>query len=168
MSVTPQLVVVGRIGGAYGVSGMVRVSSATHPRENIEHYRPWYLGTGRGCRALEVVELRPHGQGYVARLAGVNDRDQAQALAGQDIAVPRSALPAIDDDTEYYWQDLIGLAVSDTAGRTLGLVERLIETSAHDVLVVRDGERETLIPFTAPFVVDVDLAGRTLRVDWQE
>ncbi|MDZ7669143.1 MAG: ribosome maturation factor RimM [Gammaproteobacteria bacterium] len=168
MSATPQLVVIGRIGGAYGVSGMVRVSSATQPRDNIEHYRPWYVGTGRDCRALEVVELRVHGQGYVARLAGVTDRDQAQALAGQEIAVPRSALPALDDDGEYYWQDLMGLAVSDTAGRELGRVERLLETPAHDVLVIRDGDRETLIPFAAPFVVDVDLAGQTLRVSWQE
>lgn len=161
------LVVVGRIGGAYGVTGQVRVTSVTDPRDNIERYRPWFIGSEQRFREVEVLELRTHGHGHVARLAGVTDRNMAQALAGQEVAVPRSVLPELDGSDEFYWQDLIGMEVEDSTGVTLGRVERLFETAAHDVLVVRDDVRETLIPFTAPFVVDVDLVQKRLRVAWQ-
>jgi 16S rRNA processing protein RimM len=161
------LVVVGRIGGAYGVTGQVRVNSATDPRDNIERYRPWFIGSEQRFREVEVLELRRHGQTHVARLAGVTDRNVAQTLAGQEVAVPRSVLPELDGPDEFYWQDLIGMKVEDSAGVRLGQVERLIETPAHDVLVVRDVDGETLIPFTDPFVLEVDLVQKRLRVAWQ-
>lgn len=161
------LVVVGRIGGAYGVAGQVRVISATDPRDNIERYRPWFIGSEQRFREVEVLELRSHGQSHVARLAGVTDRNMAQTLAGQEVAVPRNVLPELDGTDEFYWQDLIGMEVEDSAGMRLGRVERLMETSAHDVLVVCDDTGETLIPFAAPFVLDVDLVQKRLRVAWQ-
>jgi 16S rRNA processing protein RimM len=164
----PELVVIGRVGGPHGVSGALRITSSTQPPDNIEHYRPWLLGAGDTFHEVEVSWLRPHGQGYVVQLAGVTDRDQARALTGQLIAVPRSALPELEAGREYYWRDLVGLAVIDVAGEVLGTVERMLETGAHDVLVVRQDQHEVLVPFVEPFVVDVDLAARRIRVDWQE
>lgn len=147
---------------------MVRISSATQPQDNIARYRPWFIERAGRTERLEVETLRPHGPGFVARITGVEDRDGAQALAGCEIAVPRAVLPALEVEGEYYWQDLMGLRVNDVQGRCFGTVAELVETGAHDVLIVRDGKRETLIPFVAAHVLEVDLAGRWIRVAWQE
>ncbi|MEZ5558331.1 MAG: ribosome maturation factor RimM [Pseudomonadales bacterium] len=168
-------VVVGRIGGAYGVQGWVRVTSFTEPAGNLLDYRPWRAQQRDRWSDVEVLDVRTHGSGLVARLGGVTDRDAAQRLAGCLIAVPRAALPATEAD-EYYWRDLIGLEVRDRDGALLGYVDHLLETGAHDVLVVQNrAESDTrppssprLIPFVAQFVVRVDLAAGELIVDWQD
>lgn len=164
----PDLVVVGRIGGPHGIDGAVRVVSATQPPENIEHYRPWLVGKGDDYRQIEVERLVPHGAGYLAWLGGVRDRDRAAALAGSLVAVPRGNLPELVAEGEYYWQDLIGMTVTGTDGRQLGTVRRLLETGAHDVLVIHDGQRETLVPFVSAFVVTVDREAGHILVDWQD
>ena len=161
-------VVIGRISGPHGVTGAVRIVSMTRPPQNLEQYRPWLLGEGERFREVAVCWVRAHGASFVAALAGICDRDQAQAITGQLVAVPRSALPPLPEGREYYWQDLIGMAVVDTGGRSLGSVRELLPTGAHDVLVVEAGEREVLIPFVEVFVVDVDLTARRILVDWQD
>jgi 16S rRNA processing protein RimM len=162
----PHLVVIGRIGTAHGVAGALHVTSFTEPPDNIQRYRPWLLGRDDQFREVKVSGVRVHGQGYVARISGIDDRDQARALAGTLIAVPRAALPALSQD-EYYWRDLIGLRVVDGSGCDYGRVVRLIDTGVHDVLAIQ-GARETLIPFTAEFVLEVDLEGGSILVAWSE
>ncbi|HEY5789909.1 MAG TPA: ribosome maturation factor RimM [Gammaproteobacteria bacterium] len=166
MSVPDDLVPVGRIAGAYGVRGWVKVFSETDPPENLLQYAPWYLqDRDGGWQARVVREGRVHAQALVARLEGCADRDAAAALGGTTVAVPRSAFGALGED-EYYWADLVGLEVVNTEGTRLGTVERLFPTGANDVLVVR-GERERLIPFTPGHaVVEVDLERRRLTVAW--
>lgn len=160
-SVTPRLLVLGRIAGLYGVRGWVRVFSETDPRDNILRYSPWCLGDARH----EVAEGRVHGKGLVARLVGCDDRDQAALLVGQPIAIRRDQLPPPRPD-EFYWADLEGLEVRTRDGVDLGTVDHLFATGANDVLVVR-GERERLVPFIWGQVVeDVDFAAGVLRVDW--
>ncbi len=147
---------------------MVRITSSTVPPDNIRRYRPWLIGAGDRFVEVEVECVRPHGSGFIARFAGVADRDQAQALAGRLLAVPRDALPPLEVGREYYWRDLIGVEVVDTGGRSLGHVDHLLETGANDVLVVTGGEREVLVPFVEQVVLEVDLAARRIRVDWPE
>lgn len=132
-------VVVGRIAGAYGVLGWVRLVSYTDPPENLLDYRPWLLGNGTLWRAVSPATGRPHGDGFIAQLRELSSREQAQALAGTLIAVPRSALPALDQDDEFYWRDLVGMVVFDRAGQELGVVDHLLATGAHEVLVIRAG-----------------------------
>jgi 16S rRNA processing protein RimM len=167
MGTTPtpeRLLVVGRVTGAFGVRGWVKVHSYTEPREEILAYGPWRLGPE--AVAMDVADGQPHGKGLIARLAGVEDRDAAEALRGSDIRVPRSRLPEADPD-EYYWADLLGLEVRTVAGVTLGRVERLLETGANDVLVVAGGGREHLVPFVPGAVVTrVDLDAGEVVVDW--
>lgn len=158
-------VVVGRITRAHGVRGWVRVQSWTAPPDNLRAYRPWLLREGDGWTSLAVEEVDRQPKGLIARLAGIGDRDAAEALAGREIAVPRRCLPAEEDD-EYYWFDLIGLAVRTPDGRELGRVERLLETGANDVLVVRGEGRERLVPFIEAVVREVDLEGGRLVADW--
>ncbi len=164
----PEYVVVARVAGAHGVLGWVRIVSFTEPPENLLSYRPWFIAEGDGWQPLNLADVKPHGQGYVAKLRNVSSRDQAQALTGRLIAVPRARLPALEEGTEYYWRDLIGLTVVDVHGRCLGQVDHLIETGANDVLVVKHGDTTSLIPFLARFVVAVDIAAGQMRVDWQE
>ncbi len=163
-------VVVGRISGLYGVQGWVKLFSHTQPRDNLLDYRAVELGRAgpdgvTRWTPAELLEGRRQGKTLVARIAGVDDRDAAAAWIDADIAVRREALPATDED-EYYWVDLIGLAVENTDGERLGTVGSLIETGAHDVLVV-DGDRQRLIPFAVgPIVREVDLESGRILVDW--
>lgn len=164
----PDQVVVARISGAYGVLGWIRVVSFTEPPENILDYGPWYVAEGPGWRELSVGEIKVHGEGFIAKLRDLTSRDQAQALSGRLIAVPRDQLPALDEASEYYWRDLVGLEVFDMAGQPLGRVDHLLATGAHDVLVIKQGHKTCLIPFLEQYVPEVDLAAGKLVVDWQD
>lgn len=155
------LVVLGRVVGVFGVRGWVKILSETDPPENIQRYSPWLLRN----RALRLLSSQRHGKGLIARLEGCEDRDQAQALVGLEIAVRRSQLPPPGAD-EYYWADLEGLEVETTEGVYLGQVSHVLATGANDVLVVR-GERERLIPLIWDQVVrELDVAAKRLCVDW--
>ena len=123
------------------------------------------LGHGESWRKASLVEGRKQGKKLVGRFEGSHDREAAAALVGVEIAVRRSELPE-PDEAEFYWVDLIGLGVTNTDGESLGSVDSLIETGAHDVLVVT-GDRERLIPFvTGEIVKDVDLDAGRILVDW--
>lgn len=158
-------VVVGRITSAYGIKGWIKVASFTVPRANLLSYAPWLLSSSEGWQGLDVDQTREHGKHFVAHVAGCDDRNEAQRLAGRDIAVPAEVLPATDAD-EYYWRDLVGLDVVSLGGHRFGRVVRLMETGANDVLVVQGAEREHLIPFRKEFVVKVDMDQGLVQVDW--
>jgi 16S rRNA processing protein RimM len=163
-------VVIGRISGLHGVRGWVKLFSHTAPRDNLLDYGDVVLGKADPAgetrwTPARLLDGRRQGKTLVARIAGVEDRDGAAAWVGADIAVPRDALPPAAED-EYYWVDLIGLEVENIGGEGFGQVDSLIETGAHDVLVVK-GERERLIPFAVgPVVKSVDLERRRILVDW--
>jgi len=161
-----RLVTLGRVTGAHGVRGWVKLHSETQPRDNIIHYRTWLLGLGGQWTPREVEAGRAQGKGVVAKLVGCDDRDAAEALKGAEIAVRRSQLAADLAPGEYYWTDLEGLRVVTVDGVDLGTVDHLFETGANDVMVVK-GERERLVPFVVDQVVrGVDLADGVIRVDW--
>ncbi|MTW21435.1 ribosome maturation factor RimM [Allochromatium palmeri] len=156
-------IVIGRVSGLYGVKGWIKIHSETDPREGILRYSPWLLGADGVER--RVFEGKSHGKGVIARLDGCEDRDQAAALIGQEIAIRRDQLPPPRPD-EFYWIDLEGLAVVTQTGVELGQVSHLFATGANDVLVVQ-GDRERLIPFVwKDVVLDVDFDQRRIQVDW--
>lgn len=163
--VPDELVVMGRIAAPYGVKGWVKVHPYTEYLDNLLDYPIWRLGRADSWRPYRVLEGRPHNRYLLAELEGVSDRDAAERLRGLEIAVARAELPEPDED-EYYWDDLIGLEVVNTSGLSLGRVDGLLETGAHDVLRVV-GDRERLIPFTAPIVLEVDPSAGRIRVDWE-
>jgi 16S rRNA processing protein RimM len=162
---SPRRVPVGRISGVFGIRGWVRVFSYTDPRDNVLQYSPWLVTLPDGPRPFAVRDGHAHGAGVVAALDGVDTREAAAALIGCELEVEREALgePAAG---QYYWADLEGLAVVTRAGVPLGTVRRLFATGANDVMEVV-GERRHLLPFVpGQVVLDVDLPGRTVVVDW--
>lgn len=165
-------VVVGKVSGVYGVKGWVKIFSHTQPRENILEYNPWWLKLGGTWQRFSVADGKQHGKGVIARFEDIIDRDQALALRNADIAISREQLDALAEG-EYYWSDLIGLAVVNLEGIALGRIDSLFETGANDVIVVKgdgaSGDEERLIPFVQPDVVkNVDLAAGVMTVDWGE
>jgi 16S rRNA processing protein RimM len=167
MSAAGRRVLVGRIVGLYGVQGWLKIESWTEPRTRIFDYQPWLLTAAPGVESeVSGVKGRPQGKGLICFLPGVDDRDKAAALVGQDIHVAREQLPPPGKD-EYYWVDLEGLEVVTTEGVSLGRVSHLFATGANDVVVVRDGTRERLVPFIqGTYVRSVDLSGGRMVVDW--
>jgi 16S rRNA processing protein RimM len=160
-----EMIILGRISGLFGVKGWVKIYSHTSPREGILRYKTWYLKRDGDWDAARLEQGHTQGKGVVAKLEGLDERDQAALLIGADIAVRREQLPKLKPD-EYYWSDLEGLRVVNLEGVDLGVVSHLFETGANDVLVVK-GERERLIPYTRDLAVkEVDLQAGRILVDW--
>jgi len=159
-------VVLGRVAGAFGIKGELRIESWTQPRAAILGYQPWWLRRADGYEfSISGVEGVQQGQQIIARFPDVNERAQAQSLYGYEIQVPRDRLPPPQAD-EYYWVDLEGLNVQTVDGVALGTVSHLFATGANDVLVVC-GERERLIPFLHDDVIRrVDFTAKQIVVDW--
>jgi 16S rRNA processing protein RimM len=154
----------GRILAPFGVKGWVKVQPNTAATRNLLAYQTWWVGREGDWREIAVAEARVQGRAVVARLESCDDRDAAAALRGKSVAVPRAALPRAQSG-EYYWADLIGLAVVNGSARALGRITDVLQTGANDVLVVA-GERERLIPFIADVIREVDVAAGVVRVDW--
>jgi len=158
-------VVMGRVVAPYAVRGWIKLQTFTEYLDSLLDYPVWRLGKDGRWRDYRVLDGKIHGQYLMAGLEGVEDRTAAEALMGLDVAVLREEMPEADED-EYYWDDLIGLDVVNLAGEALGRVEGLLETGANDVLQVRNGETERLLPFVDAVVKEVDLEAGRLVVDW--
>ena len=126
----------------------------------------WIAREGEPWRECKLNGLKVRANGVVVLLDGVADRTSAEAMKGVLVGAPREALPAPDTD-EFYWADLIGLEVINSADELLGRVAGLIETGASDVLrVVADDETERLLPFVSAVVLAVDKKAGCIRVEW--
>ncbi|MBT9568882.1 MAG: ribosome maturation factor RimM [Thiobacillus sp.] len=156
----------GRVAAPFGIKGWVKVQPFSEDPGTLLDLESWRIGRGAEHREYTVEAAQDHGKAMVAKLEGVDDRDQAYALRGMEISVARGSLPPPADD-EYFWSDLIGLTAVNRDGITLGTVDSLMETGAHDLLVIK-GKREYLIPFVGQFVGKVDVAGGQIEVDWGE
>jgi 16S rRNA processing protein RimM len=170
MADTEEFVPVGKISGAFGVKGWVKVFSYTEPRTNILQYSPLYLARQNGWVEVKVSGGHMQGKGVVMGLENVTDRDQVTPLIGSELAIKKHQLKPAQKN-EYYWADLVGLQVITEQGASLGEVDHLLETGAHDVLVVNDKAKKTerLIPFVMDEIVQsVDLDKHYIQVNWQE
>jgi 16S rRNA processing protein RimM len=161
------MVVMGKVVGAQGIQGWVKVQTFTEYLDSLLDYGTWYVGNEQEWRPLEVLEANVHGgKVLIAKLQGIADRTAAEKYKGLLIAVPRAELPE-KEEGEYYWSDLIGLTVENLEGESFGTVDSLLETGANDVLVVKGESGEKLIPFIDSVIKQVSLKDKTIRVDWQ-
>lgn len=166
-------VAVGRVVGAWGVRGWIRVAPFNDSRESIlQDLRRWWLQDRESTRALQIAESRAHGAEIVAKAAGIDDRDAAAALEGCVVLVARADFPAASHD-EVYWVDLIGCTVRNPAGEVLGVVQDIEDHSAHPVLRLSEepqgGDRrpDRLIPLVPAIVLSIDVSARDIVADWQ-
>jgi 16S rRNA processing protein RimM len=169
---------VGRIGEAWGLKGGFRVFGYADPPLALLAATRWHLRAPEGFRpaasssvpaTIDIASIHARGDGYVAASPALSDRTAAEALRGARIFVARSEFPepAVD---EFYWADLIGMAVANREGVVLGSVAGLLDNGAQCVLRVQPpavDAAELLIPFVANYVDAVDLRGRRIAVDWQ-
>lgn len=167
------LVVLGKFGAVYGINGWLKVNSYTDIPEGIFDYTPWQIQVQGNWRQMQISGKKRHGNGLIVKLADVADRDQAQLYVNADIAVERSALPQLAEG-DFYWRDLMGMAVVNEAGYHLGEVVDMMETGSNDVLVVKAnksdafGKTERLLPFLTDSVIkEVNNAERRILVDWE-
>lgn len=160
---TEDRVCVGTLGGAFGVRGDVRLRSFCAEPSDIANYNPLQFEDGS---EVSLTLLGPIKSGYTGRLSGVKTKEQADALKGANLFVPRDRLPALPDD-EFYHTDLIGLDVIDTGGERLGTVKSVQDHGAGDLLEIHGPGLKTtvLLPFTREAVPTVDLASGRIIAD---
>jgi len=161
------MVLVGAITGAHGVKGEVKVKSFTAEPASIAAYGPLFDESGRRRFdfSLSGKTAETGKDVLVGRIQGIADRNAAEALKGQRLYVARTQLPQADDPDEFYLADLIGLAVQDEAGASLGRVADVANYGAGDVLMVEGGAKGAFdLPFAKAFVPQVDLKAGLLTV----
>jgi 16S rRNA processing protein RimM len=160
---------VGRVVGAHGIRGSLKVRSYAESLSVYEAEEGIRVAFPDGSdRTMTVEWVKPHGRVLLMTLEGVADRSLAEGLIGSELFVDKACLPALEEDT-YYWFDLVGLRVYDTTGVHLGRLDEVIPTPGNDIYVVRgkqDGQtREMLIPAIGDVVLKIDLEGKTMIVD---
>jgi 16S rRNA processing protein RimM len=158
---TSPLVILGVVGAAHGVKGEVRVKSSTAEPQAIGGYGPVTLPDGR---MLKIKSVRPGGEVVIVKFEGVNDRNAAEALKFQTLAVPRDRLPPADDD-DFYHADLIGLRCETADGAVIGHVTAVHDFGAGDILDIKiPGKPPMTLGFTKANVPVVDIPGGRLVV----
>jgi 16S rRNA processing protein RimM len=163
---TDPMVIMGRVAGAQGILGWVKLKTYTEFADSLAEFPVWWLGEEQGpWHEISVEKFALQSKGLIAKFPGCNDRTTAEKYKGLLVAVPRSSLPQ-QAEGEYYWADLIGLDVVNLAGERLGKVGNLMDTGANQVLCVAGESGELLIPFIASVIQQVDVAGKVIRVDW--
>lgn len=159
---------IGEIVGIHGIKGTNKLRSYA---ESLSIFSPGssiLVRDRRGREAIyEIHWVKPHTGTPLILFKGIANRDQAKKLIGAELFIPQSDLPELDEDT-YYWHDLIGIGVYTTIGEFLGRIESIIETGSNDVYVVKDNEKEVLIPALETVVLDIDLAHKRMKVDLPE
>ena len=150
----------GRVAGNYGVRGWMRVVPYSAEPGALEAHAVWRIGDA----TYTVEETRVHSGNLLAKLAGIESREQALALKGSKVVLARAAL-AEPEAGQHYWADLVGLEVVNAQGSVLGVVQGLFSNGAHDVMELAQDKSMRLVPFVPAVVRKVDLEGRRIEVE---
>jgi 16S rRNA processing protein RimM len=160
MTTDSDLIFVGRVAGAFGVRGEVRITAFTADPMALADYRD--LKREDGSPGLTLTAGRPVKGGLVARAKEIETREQAEALRGLKLFIPRDILPPAEDD-EFYLADLIGCAVETPEGESLGAVKSVHDFGAGDLLEIQPPQGASWwLPFTREAVPEVRIAERRL------
>jgi 16S rRNA processing protein RimM len=156
---------IGYVAGSHGLHGALRVRTDDPGSTTLLTLKRLFVETAAGRREFKVLEASALSAGnHRLMLEGIGDADAAEALRGGAVMVAAADLPPLGDCEFYYFQ-LAGAEVMLTDGRRLGTIEDIMSTGAHDVWVVRDGEREVLVPVISDVVKAMDLAARRVTIE---
>ena len=163
------LLLMGTFSGVHGIRGALKVFSHAESPDLFQAGDALRIVDPKGGVTTREIEwARPHKAGLIMALKGVATREDAEALVRSDIYVRKADLPALEEDT-YYWFELIGISVMDVADGYLGKITSVFSTGSNDVYVVADEARgkgyEILIPALASVIQSVDLDAETMTVD---
>lgn len=169
MNDTQDLIQIGKIIGAHGIRGAVKVQSFSDSGQCYSQCSDLIIVGADGRRLDHQVEWsKPYKNGMRLGIKDITSRNQAEAMVGCGVCIARTNLPPLDEDTNY-WVDLIGMAVYNTDDQYIGRIVDIIPTGANDVYVVKTPEGhsadEILLPAIASVVLEVDVAGKRMRVD---
>jgi 16S rRNA processing protein RimM len=159
-----ELVPVGKISGTHGIKGLLKVYSYSGNIQSLQSAATVFLKNKNGSVCEHVIKsVAAHAGGFILGLDDYADINQVLQLNGSELYVKLSQLPAPDND-EYYWRDLIGLAVFTDLGVELGTLVDIFETGSSDIYVVRGVSKEYLIPAIADVISLVDIPGKKMII----
>ena len=161
-------VLIGKIVGIHGIKGTNKFKSYAESLSVLNPGRSIFVYDNRNREInLELNWVKSHTGTPLISFKGVTDRDQAEALIGAEMFIPQTELPELDDDT-YYWFELIGIEVYTTEDEYLGRIASILPTGSNDVYVVKDENKEIMVPALESVVIDIDLEHKRMRVDLPE
>jgi 16S rRNA processing protein RimM len=165
-------IVMGKFGAVHGIKGWLKIHSYTDNAESIFEYKPLLMKSKGHFQEVNISTWKRHGNGFVAKIAEFDVREEAQALVGLELFVDSKKLPELEED--FYWRDLVGCQVQTDKGYDLGVVTEMMETGSNDVLVVKAnsndafGQKERLIPFIEQQVIsNIDITSKLIIVNWE-
>lgn len=165
MTNTQQRVAMGYIKGVFGIKGWLKIAADTEYPDSLLDYPEWLLSKNGKTLNVVLEAGKLVGDELQVKFEGIDDRDQAFALRGYTVEIPRDKFSPAGED-EYYWTDLVGMTVVNKEGITLGTVKNLMETGANDVLVIQGTDKQILIPFVSNYIETVNHDSKTITADW--
>jgi 16S rRNA processing protein RimM len=158
-------IVIGRVSRPHGTKGEIRIEYFnTGDPDFFSRYQMLFIqGDAGSPQPYRPLAVRPHKKYILALLEGVRTRAEAEQLRGKAVLVDAADLPSLDAD-EYYWHDILGMRVVTEDGGNVGTITEILPTGSNDVYVVREGEREVLIPALKEVVASIDTKARTMVI----
>lgn len=158
-------VAMGYIKGVFGIKGWVKIKADTEYVDSLLDYSKWQLRKNQHILTLELESSKIIGDELQIKFKGIDDRDAAMQLRGYTIEIAREEF-APTEENEYYWTDLIGMCVQNQNDEILGTVQNLMQTGAHDILVIDSAHGQKLIPFIEHYILSVNMSARLIIADW--
>lgn len=158
-------IIIGKFGAPFSVRGWIKLYSYTDPITNLLNYPLLFVEQRNSWKPLKISDGKAQGDYLVAKIDGIDDRDEVRQLTNCLVGVDREALPKLPEN-EYYWEDLVGLDVENLEAIPLGKITQMLATGSNDVMQVELNEKRRLIPYTSDAVKKVDLANNKMIVDW--
>ena len=162
------LVIIGKIVGVHGLKGTCKIQSYAESLEIFKSGTVLLISSPDGSEnRYEIDWIKSHSRGALLTLKEVTGRDQAKSLIGSELCIEKAELPELEAGA-YYWFDLIGVNVYTSDERYIGSIASIIETGANDVYVVKDADKEILVPALESVVQSIDIESKIMRVELPE
>jgi len=164
MEISPEThLAIGKVAKPWGLKGAVKVYSYAESIESFLRISELLVQGKDGPTVLCLEEAKKHQKGILLKFKGRDRIEAVEDLVGLTLYMDRKELPRLEEG-EYYWYELIGMEVCTDSGRSVGTLEKVLETGSHNVYVVRKGERESLIPAIREVVRKVDVPGKRMII----
>ncbi len=152
---TDTFLLIGKVTKAHGMKGEVKIIFFSGQPENMSQYQEVVLVDSRGnlTSALAVDRSRKQGKIGIVQLATITDRNKAEAVEGMGVLLERKFLPPLADN-EFYWHQYISKIVLDLEGRVIGTVDNIFSNGAQDIMAIKSGKDEILVPISRSIIVN--------------